>query len=215
MTTRSSAFFPNSLVLIDENDGRVLDVLTQQQFDDRPDLDAGHAGQSLSSGSSHRPAHCTSSDISLRTLNKDRPNHINNIPPSDVEGIPESPNPSRFLNFRRNEDFARTLIARPGGEGGRRRTTFYTDARTSVASFFTAYDDDHGEYKDDDGDMKRDNQASLSGEQDKAVVSSRSGNGRGRGKGKGEDDRSVVELFSIPHPDDVSTIPPWSQSNRY
>ena len=188
MTTRSSTLFLNSLVLIDEADGRVIDILTRQQDEIGQIVDNTTRSSTVVSYSSHRPANWTASDISLRTINNDRVGAE-----SLIDGIPGDPKSSRFLNFRRNEDSARTLVARSSGIG-RRRTTFYTDARTSVASFFTACD----EHEVDGPDT---NEADISGER----LQSDRYTGIFGTNAEDDKNRSMVELFSIPHPDDVST----------
>jgi hypothetical protein len=190
MTTAPSNLFRNSLVLIDEADGRVIDVLTHQHDNTGNLLENTDQSNSTGTRSGNQPADWTSSDISLRTINKAQP-----LPTSSVDGIPENAPTSRFLSFQRNEDFARTLTSRPYTAGWR-RTTFYTDARTSVASFFTAYDDhddnDHATATNEvDRWGARQQVSDLAGDQDKV-----------RG---GRGDRKSVELFSRPHPDDVST----------
>lgn len=205
MTTTPSNLFRSSLVLIDETDGRVLDVLTQQQEGNDPHLQGVTPSIAPSSQHLDRPADWTSSDISLRTISKPQPQSVAS---STSDDITTSENPAtdialdtrtdRFLTFRRNEDFARTLAG-----SGWRRTTFYTDARTSVASFFTAYDDG-GEGADNAHTAKTRKEVET---QDIRWV----GGGNDNGGQKAGDvcggirgDRKSVELFSRPHPDDVS-----------
>jgi hypothetical protein len=204
MTTTLSKLFRSSLVLIDETDGRVLDVLTQQKEGNDRHLQGVTPSISASSQHLDRPADWTSSDISLRTIIKPQPQPA---PSSngDNSAISENPSPdvapdtstNRFLTFRRNEDFARTLAG-----SGWRRTTFYTDARTSVASFFTAYDDGC-DGPDNDHTAKTKKEVDP---HDSRPVGGNDNGGHEAGDvgGGNRGDRKSIELFSRPHPDDVS-----------
>jgi hypothetical protein len=204
MTTTPSKLFRSSLVLIDETDGRVLDVLTQQKEGNDRHLQGVTPSISASSQHLDRPADWTSSDISLRTIIKPQ---AQPVPSSTSGNITTSGNPAtdveldtstnRFLTFRRNEDFARTLAG-----SGWRRTTLYTDARTSVASFLTAYEDG-GDGVDDDHTAKTKLEVDP---RDSRRVGGNDNGGHGAGNERGDNraDRKSVELFSRPHPDDVS-----------
>jgi hypothetical protein len=205
MTTTPSNLFRSSLVLIDETDGRVLDVLTQQQEGNDPHLHGVTPSVSASSRHLDRPADWTSSDISLRTISKPQPQ---SVPSSTSDNITTSENPAtdvaldtstnRFLTFRRNEDFARTLAG-----SGWRRTTFYTDARTSVASFFTAYDDCVGDGANNDHTAKT--KKEFDPYDSRRVGGNDNGGEKAGNVGGGiRGDRKSIELFSRPHPDDVS-----------
>ena len=205
MTTTPSNLFRSSLVLIDETDGRVLDVLTQQQEINGPHLQDVNQSTPASSQHLDRPADWTSSDISLRTIIKPQPQPVPRRDNSDNTTISENPSAdvaldtsiNRFLTFRRNEDFARTLAG-----SGWKRTTFYTDARTSVASFFTAYDDG-GDEADDNHTAKTEIEVDP---HDSRRVGGNDNGGQKAGDvgGGNRADRKSIELFSRPHPDDVS-----------
>jgi hypothetical protein len=204
MATTPSNLFRSSLVLIDETDGRVLDVLTQQHEGNDPHLQG--VTPSISDSSQHldRPADWTSSDISLRTIIKPQAQPVPSST-SDNSTISENPaanvaldtSTNRFLTFRRNEDFARTLAG-----SGWRRATFYTDARTSVASFFTAYDDDCDGV---DGDHTAKTKKEVNLQDIRRVGGNDNGGPEAGDVGGGfRGGRKSIELFSRPHPDDVS-----------